>query len=83
MGKYVVSTTKSGTRFNLKAGNGEIIATSELYSSEKACLAGIESVKKCAPAAAVEDQTKEGFAEEKQAQRAPAKQKTKSRPKAR
>ncbi len=64
MGKYVVSTSKSGFRFNLKAGNGEIIATSESYSSEKACLGGIESVKRCAPAAALEDQTKEGYAEE-------------------
>ena len=62
MGKFVVKETKTGIKFNLKAGNGEIIATSEIYSSEKACLNGIDSVKKnCV--ADVEDQTVEGFAE--------------------
>ena len=43
-------------RFRLKAGNGEIIATSEGYSSKSACLIGIESVKKNAPEAAVVEQ---------------------------
>jgi uncharacterized protein YegP (UPF0339 family) len=33
--------------FNLKAGNGEIIATSEMYESKQACKKGIASVKKC------------------------------------
>lgn len=65
MGKYVVKQAKSGFMFNLKAGNGEIIATSEVYSSEDACRAGIESVKKAAAAANLEDQTVEGFAEQK------------------
>ena len=32
--------------FNLKAGNGEIIGTSEMYSTEAARDNGIESVKK-------------------------------------
>ena len=61
MGKYVVKKTDTGIMFDLKAGNGEIIANSEVYSSKAACLNGIESVKKNAPAAAVEDQTAEGF----------------------
>ena len=61
MGKYVVKKTNTGIMFDLKAGNGEIIANSEVYSSKAACLNGIESVKKNAPAAAVEDQTAEGF----------------------
>ena len=52
-------------RNNLKAGNGEVIATSEVYNSKAACMNGIESVKKNAPVAAVEDQTVEGFAKEK------------------
>lgn len=65
MGKFVVKSSKAGYRFNLKAANGETIAVSETYSSEKACLGGIESVKKNAPAAAVEDQCKEGYAPEK------------------
>lgn len=36
--------------FNLKAGNGEIILTSETYSSKPAAQNGIESVKSNAPA---------------------------------
>ena len=60
MGKFAVKTVKTGIKFNLKAGNGEIIATSEIYTTEKACMNGIESVKKnCV--APVEDQTVENF----------------------
>ena len=40
-------------RFRLKAPNGEIIATSEAYSSKNACVNGIESVRKNAPIAKV------------------------------
>lgn len=66
MGKFVIKTTKSGGfMFNLKAGNGEIIATSETYNSKDACMKGIESVKANAPEAAFEDQTVEGFTTEK------------------
>ncbi len=65
MGKFVVKETKSGVKFDLKAGNGEVIATSEVYTTKAACVKGIESVKKNAPEAAVEDQTVEGFATEK------------------
>ena len=61
MGKYVVKKTNTGIRFDLKAGNGEIIANSEVYASKSACMKGINSVKTNAPAAAVEDQTAEGF----------------------
>ncbi len=64
MGKFAVKTTKSGIKFDLKAGNGEIIASSEIYSSEAACKNGIESVRKnCI--GEIEDQTVEGFAEVK------------------
>ena len=60
MGKFVVRETKTGIKFDLKAGNGEVIATSEVYTAEKSCMNGIESVRaNCA--AAVEDQTVEGF----------------------
>lgn len=65
MGKFVVKNVPSGIKFDLKAGNGEVIATSEVYSSKKACMNGIKSVMKNAPAASVEDQTVEGFAKEK------------------
>ncbi|WP_298018165.1 YegP family protein [uncultured Dysosmobacter sp.] len=62
MGKFVIRKTNTGIKFDLKAGNGEVIATSEVYASEKACRGGIASVKRNAPVAAVEDQTVEGFA---------------------
>ena len=65
MGKFVVRNTKTGIKFDLKAGNGEVIATSEVYASEASCLKGIASVQKNAPVAAVEDQTAEGYAVEK------------------
>lgn len=65
MGKFVVRETGTGIKFDLKAGNGEVIATSEVYSAEASCMNGIESVKKNAPAAVVEDQTIEGYVTEK------------------
>ncbi len=59
MGKFVVRKTSTGVKFDLKAGNGEVIATSEVYSTEAACRNGIDSVKKNAPVAGIEDQTAE------------------------
>ena len=61
MGKFVIKEAKTGYMFNLKAGNGEIIATSEVYSSIDACKNGVASVAKNAPVANLEDQTVEGF----------------------
>ncbi|MBQ9392552.1 MAG: YegP family protein [Oscillospiraceae bacterium] len=61
MGKFVVKPTKTGFVFNLKAGNGEVIAVSEVYTTEKACLSGVESVRKNAVDAKLEDQTVENF----------------------
>lgn len=65
MGKFVIRKTDTGVKFDLKATNGEVIATSEVYASEASCKKGIASVIKNAPVAAVEDQTAEGFAKEK------------------
>ena len=59
MGKFVIKTVKTGIKFDLKAGNGEVIATSEVYTSESACKNGIESVRKNAVDAKLEDQTVE------------------------
>ena len=60
MGKFVVKQAKTGLKFDLKAGNGEIIATSEIYAAKKSCLKGIESVKRnCV--AGIEDTTVEGY----------------------
>ena len=53
MGKFVMKETATGFKFALKAGNGETIADSEVYTTEAACLNGIESVKKNAPEAEV------------------------------
>lgn len=65
MGKFVIKSVPSGIKFDLKAGNGEVIATSEVYKAKAACKAGVKSVAKNAPIAAVEDQTEEGFKKEK------------------
>ena len=65
MGKFVIRKTNTGIKFDLKATNGQVIATSEVYSSADACRKGIASVQKNAPVAAVENQTVEGFATEK------------------
>ena len=46
--KYHVLGSGEAFRFNLKAGNGEIILTSESYQSKSAALNGIESCKKSA-----------------------------------
>jgi uncharacterized protein len=54
LGKFEVYPDKAGKyRFRLKAPNGEIIASSESYSSKAACMTGIESVKKNAATAPV------------------------------
>ena len=65
MGKFVIKDAKNGVKFDLKAGNGEIILTSEVYNSLTSCKNGIASVQKNAPIAALEDQTVEGFQTEK------------------
>ncbi len=58
-GKFELYKDRSGQfRFRLKAGNGEIIATSEAYASKSGAQNGIESVKTNAPSASVEDLTK-------------------------
>jgi uncharacterized protein YegP (UPF0339 family) len=57
-GKFVVKKGSSGKfHFNLLAANGQVIATSETYESKSAAMNGIESVKKNAPDAQVDDQT--------------------------
>ncbi len=56
--RYERKVDKAGhPRFNLKAGNHEIIGSSEGYNSEAARDNGIASVKANAPTAAVEDET--------------------------
>ncbi|MGC4231660.1 MAG: YegP family protein [Niabella sp.] len=56
--RYDKLTSKNGKfYFNLKAGNGQIIGTSEMYESEASRDNGIESVKKNAPGASVQDES--------------------------
>ncbi len=57
MGKFVIRQTGTGYKFDLKATNGEVIATSEVYSTEAACIKGTESVAKCAADANFADLT--------------------------
>jgi uncharacterized protein YegP (UPF0339 family) len=57
-GKFEVYQDKRGEyRFRLKASNGQTIATGEGYKTKKSCLNGIESIRKNAPGAALDDQT--------------------------
>lgn len=50
-------STNGKPYFNLKAGNGQVIGNSEMYESAAACENGIESVKKNAADATVDDQS--------------------------
>lgn len=59
MGKFVIDKRKNGEfQFNLKASNGQVILSSEGYSSKSGCENGIESVRKNAPADANYDRKK-------------------------
>ena len=62
MGKFVMRQVSTGVKFDLLAGNGEVIATSEVYKSAAACRKGMQSVAKNAPVAAVEDLCDSGSA---------------------
>lgn len=55
MGKFVIKNTKTGLKFDLKATNGQIIAVSEGYVKMASCMKGIESVKKNAVDAPIEE----------------------------
>lgn len=55
---FQLKTAKNGQfYFVLTAKNGQPIAQSEMYSSKDAAQGGIDSVKKNAPIAEVDDQT--------------------------
>ena len=61
MGKFLIKKTATGVKFDLLASNGQVIASSEVYTTESACKNGIESVIKNSAIAKMEDQTVEGF----------------------
>jgi uncharacterized protein YegP (UPF0339 family) len=56
--RFEKKETASGKfRFNLKSSNGQVIASSQNYSSASGCDNGMKSVAKSAPDAAVDDQS--------------------------
>ena len=61
MGKFVVSEAKNGYKFNLVAGNGEVIASSQVYKSLATAKKGVASVAANAPVAALENQTEKDY----------------------
>ncbi len=57
-GRYEMLTASNGKLyFNLKASNGQVIGTSQMYESEETRSIGMASVKNNAPEATVDDQT--------------------------
>lgn len=61
MSKFVIRKVPTGVKFDLKAPNGRCVLTSEVYTTEAACLSGIASVRRNAPEAGLEDRTGEGW----------------------
>ena len=61
----MIKNAKNGLKFDLKATNGQVIASSQVYKHKQTCLNGTASVMKNAPAAALEDQTVEGYVKQK------------------
>ena len=58
MGKYVITVSPKGKyHFNLVAGNGEIILSSQMYAAQRGAMKGIKSVTVNAPIAEVCDTT--------------------------
>ena len=57
MGRFVMRPVETGVKFDLRAANGETVLTSEVYRTQAACRKGMDSVRKNAPAAPVEDLT--------------------------
>ena len=37
MSKFIIKKAKTGLMFNFVASNGEVVATSEVYTTKKAC----------------------------------------------
>lgn len=55
---FIIKQAKNGQfYFNLTAKNGQVIASSEMYTTKDACENGIASVKTNAPEAQVDDQS--------------------------
>ncbi len=56
--KFELKKSKSGQyHFSLKASNGQVVASSEMYKSKASALNGIESVRTNAKGAVLDDQS--------------------------
>ncbi len=56
--KFEIYKDKSGaTRFRFKAPNGEVMFSGQGYKQKKSAMNAVESIKKNAPGAEVDDQT--------------------------
>ncbi len=56
--RFTKKKTPSGKfRFNLTSSNGQVVGTSQSYSSESGCSNGMKSVAECSPGASTDDQT--------------------------
>lgn len=56
--KFILKRGPTGKfRFKLLASNGKVIATSDAYETKSAAVRGVESVRKSAPDARLDDQT--------------------------
>lgn len=61
MSKFVIRQVSTGFKFDLRAANGQVILSSEVYTSRAVALKGIRSICSNAEKAKVEDQTLENF----------------------
>ena len=59
MARFLIRQVPTGVKFDLLADNGQAVASSEVYRTESACRKGVQSIRKNAPLASVEDQTVE------------------------
>jgi uncharacterized protein YegP (UPF0339 family) len=79
--KFTIYKDKANKfRFNLKAGNGEIIAVGESYPDKQSTLKGIASIVKNAPIAKIDDTTIEGAAKKPAAKKPAAKKPAAKKP---
>ena len=61
MSKFLFKETASGVKFDLVATNGQVILSSEVYTTRASAMKGVASIRSNAPAAGVENQTEEGW----------------------
>ena len=61
MGKFVLRAVATGYKFDLRAANGQVILSSEVYASRAAALKGIACIRLNAVGANLENRTEEGW----------------------